>query len=199
MSTNFFETLCATVNEASDLAATESPYGVPAGAPGLVPWPAEPAKVVFLDFDFVLNNELTLREHGTDAVFDPESVAALNELLRHSGALLVISSGWRVRRPLKQLADLLEAAGVLPGRVVGNTPWLDCERGLEIDAWLKGAPFPVASFVILDDMADMAMHAERLVRTAEIFGLRLGHAYAALEVLARPWIGREGHRFSTEL
>ncbi len=187
MSTKSFEALCATVNASSDLAAAESHYGVPAGAPGLAPWPAEPAKVVFLDFDFVLNNERTILEHGTEAVFDPESVSALNELLRHSGALLVISSGWRVRRPLKQLANLMEAAGVLPGRVVGKTPWLNCERGLEIDAWLKGVPFPVASFVILDDMADMAMHAERLVRTAEVYGLRLGHAYEALVVLARPW------------
>ena len=32
------------------------------------------------------------------------------------------------------------------------------------------------------------MHAERLVRTAEVYGLRLGHAYAALEILERPWV-----------
>lgn len=187
MNPKTFEALCAVTKGAEDLATTESLYGVPVGAPGLAPWPTEPARLVFLDFDFVLNNERTMRAHGTEAAFDEDSVAALNELLRHSGALVVVSSGWRLRRTLKHLADILEAAGVLPGRVVGKTPWLDCERGLEIDAWLQGVPFPVASFVILDDMADMMMHAERLVRTAEVYGMRLGHAYAALEILGRPW------------
>ena len=187
MNSRLLDDLCATVNETVDRALLESAYAEPAGAPGLAAWPQEPANLVFLDFDFVLNNEQTLRRYGTESVFDPESVSALNELLRQSGALVVVSSAWRVRRTLKQLADILATAGVLPGRVIGRTPWLGCERGIEIDAWLLGAPFPIASFVILDDMADMAMHVSRLVRTTESHGLRLTHARAALEVLRRPW------------
>jgi hypothetical protein len=187
MSPDYFEQLCAAANAATDLALAESCYGVRAGAPGQAPWPTAPARVVFLDIDFVLNNERTLREHGTESVFDPASVAALNVLLESSGALLVISSAWRVRRTLRQLADVLETAGVLPGRVVGRTPWRDRERGLEIDEWLKGAPFPVASFVILDDMGDMAMHMDHLVQTGSEKGLELSHAQAALEVLSRSW------------
>ena len=80
----------------------------------------------------------------------------------------------------------LAAAGVLPGRVVSKTPRLETDRGSEIDAWLKGAPGPVASFVILDDMDDMAMHGDRLVLTSFDDGLNLGHAEEAIAVLERP-------------
>jgi hypothetical protein len=161
---------------------TEWIYGPRAGTSFLAPWPTQPCKVVFLDFDGVLKNAGSMAERGTSYEFDPKSVEALNEILHRTGALMVISSSWRCFWPLQELVEFLELAGVLPGRVVGRTPELEVERGLEIDAWLKAAPFPVASFVILDDMA---MHRDRLVLTSFDNGLTLGHAYRSIEVLER--------------
>ena len=159
-------------------------YGLRAGAAFLAAWPTRPCKLVFLDFDGVLNNSGSIAERGNCYEFDPKSVEALNEILRRTGALIVISSSWRCYWPLQELVEGLDRAGVLPGRVVGKTPELRTPRGEEVDAWLKAAPFPVAAFVILDDMDDMVMHQGRLVLTRFDDGLTLDHvgpAVAALE------------------
>jgi len=66
-----------------------------AAAPFLTPWPKQPCKVVFLDFDGVLNNAGSIAESGTYHLFDAKSVEALNVILRQAGALIVISSRWR--------------------------------------------------------------------------------------------------------
>lgn len=162
-------------------------YGVRAGAPPIAPWPSEPCRIVFLDFDGVLNSEHSTKQLGTRYRFERSNVAALNDVLRLSEALIVITSSWRESWTLRENAEFLERDGVLPGRVVGKTPMLERERGLEIEAWLRSAPYSVTSFVILDDRDDMAMHQERLIRVSPQVGLNLEHAQRAIELLAIPW------------
>lgn len=68
---------------------TDFLYGVREGAPPIAPWPTEPCKLVFLDFDGVLNCEVSVCQLGTRYKFWPESINALNELLAESGARVV--------------------------------------------------------------------------------------------------------------
>ena len=168
-------------------ALTDQIYGVRTDAPPLAAWPVEPCSIIFLDFDGVLNSEKSTQELGTRYRFSRSSVEAFNSVLRQTDARIVISSSWRDHWTLKENAQFLERDGVLPGRAIGKTPTLDKERGLEIDAWLTYAPYPVKSFVILDDRDDMAMHRERLVRVDPAVGFTLELVRCAVEILAKPW------------
>ena len=66
---------------------------------------------------------------------------------------------------------MLEGAGLLRESIVGKTCVFGGERGIEINSWLKAVPYPVESFVILDDKGDMAMHRDRLVQVDSRTGL----------------------------
>ena len=173
-----------------DSQRTDLIYGVREGAPPLAPWPTEPCRIVFLDFDGVLNSEQSTQQLGTRYRFARSSVETLNGVLRQSEARIVITSSWRENWSLRENAEFLERDGVLPSRVVGKTPTLGQERGLEIEAWLRAVPYTVASFVILDDRDDMAMHRERLVQVSPQVGVSLAQAQRAIELLATPWRGR---------
>lgn len=166
---------------------TDLPYGMREGAPPIAPWPTEPCKIVFLDFDGVLNCDLSVAQLGTRYRFWPPSIKTLNHLLQQTGARIVITSTWREHWTLSENAGALERAGLLKARVVGKTSVSGGARGLEIDAWLKSVPYPVASFVILDDKDDMAMHRPRLVQTDQRVGFGQEDAQRAIEVLATPW------------
>jgi hypothetical protein len=168
---------------------TDHIYGVRDGAPPIAPWPKSACRIVFLDFDGVLNSDRSTQELGTRYRFARSSVAALNRVLQQSGAVLVISSTWREHWTLRENAEFLERDGVVPGRVVGKTPILERERGLEIDAWLRSVPYTVESFVILDDRDDMAMHCERLVQVKPEVGLSESQVKRAVELLNISWIG----------
>lgn len=173
-----------------DSQLTDLVYGVRDGDPPIAPWPTEPCRIVFLDFDGVLNSEQSIQQLGTRYRFAQSSVEALNNVLRQSESRIVITSSWRENWSLGENAAFLERDGVSPGRVVGKTPTLGHERGLEIEAGLLSAPYAVASFVILDDRDDMAMHRERLVQVSPQVGLSLAEAQRAIELLATPWRGR---------
>jgi len=166
---------------------TDLDYGVRLGDGPIAAWPSQPCKLIFLDFDGVLNSDLSVSELGTRYKFWPPSVQALNQLLSESGALIVISSTWREHWTLKENAASLERAGLLGGRVVGKTCLSDSARGRQIDSWLKSAPYPVESFVILDDKDDMDMHRERLVQVDASVGLGAIEGRRALELLNRRW------------
>ena len=166
---------------------TDHIYGVRDGSAPIAPWPTEPCRLVFLDFDGVLNSVQSTEQLGTRYRFAPASVSALNELLRKAQAHVVITSTWRESWTLRENAEFLERDGVVSGRVVGKTPALGQERGVEIDAWLRSAPYPVMSFVILDDRDDMAMHRNRLVQVNPQVGLSSEQAERAIELLAVPW------------
>lgn len=166
---------------------TDLLYGVREGAPPIAPWPIEPCKIVFLDFDGVLNCEESICALGTRYKFWPASIKALNEVLTRTGARIVISSTWREHWTLGENAALLENAGLIRGRVVGKTGVSESERGVQIDSWLEKVPYLVDSFVILDDKDDMAMHCQRLVRVDSKRGFDMERARQAIELLEIPW------------
>lgn len=145
-----------------------------------------PIKVIFLDFDGVLNNNVWIRERCaagdqhlilTDVM--PEHVSLLNQIIERSGAKVVISSSWRHHYGLfdnfsrtgrdsgDSLKAILERAG-FKGELIGRTPdgWPGIRfseqrlRGKEIQAWLDEwhsmGKPRVEAFVILDDSDDMA-------------------------------------------
>src|SRR5258708_27991219 len=87
---------------------TDLPYGVRAGAPPIAPWPTEPCRIVFLDFDGVLNSEQSVRQFGTRYRFASSNVTALNELLQQTEARLVITSSWREGLSLCEITGYLE-------------------------------------------------------------------------------------------
>lgn len=163
---------------------TDLLYGVREGAAPIAAWPTQPCKVVFLDFDGVLNSDHSVAQLGTRYRFWPPSIKALNHILQQTSARIVISSTWREHWTLSENAHALEKAGLLPGFVVGKTASSDGARGLEIDSWLRAVPYSVESFVILDDRDDMAMHRNRLVQIDPQKGLGLPDAKRAIELLA---------------
>lgn len=164
---------------------TDHVYGVREGAAPIAAWPKDPCRIAFLDFDGVLNSDLSVAKLGTRYRFWPASISAMNHFLRETGALIVITSTWREHWTLKENAGALERDGLMAGRVVGKTVSSGKERGLEIDAWLKSVPYAVESFVILDDRDDMVMHLPRLVRVDSRNGLGMAEVKKAIEMMKR--------------
>jgi hypothetical protein len=119
-------------------------------------------KIIFLDFDGVLNHELWYKKRfetiNKDDVstnypyyeFDPESVNNLNIIIKETDAKVVVSSTWRIGKTVEQLQDMLNVVG-FKGEIIDTTPsffakGLDNEenkisytipRGCEIDWWLE--------------------------------------------------------------
>jgi hypothetical protein len=147
-------------------------------------------KVVFLDFDGVLNSHGFLRQqpHRMDRL-DPAAVARLNAIVARSGAKVVISSSWRIHHSLDELRHRLGEVG-FAGEVIDRTPDISWEeygdpfrgRAEEIQSWLEGHKGPLESFVVLDDiyLEDLA-HV--LVKTEFEAGLGDEHVEAALAIL----------------
>jgi hypothetical protein len=152
-------------------------------------------RVLFLDFDGVLLNRACWREplkvKGKAATPNPELVARLAEIVRRTGARIVVSSTWRVGRTADELTDILHAAG-LPGseRVLDVTPYgvdgRHVERGVEIRHWMAQRD-DVESFVVLDDDDDRANITRfRWVLTKFETGLQDEHVELAVRALMHP-------------
>ncbi len=158
-------------------------------------------KVVFLDFDGVLNSHAFMLAKPSDVVgLDPTAVKRVNRLLHATDAEVVVSSTWRHGRSRTQLHDALTQQGFL-GKVRGMTPQ-QCfsvgssgviesakVRGHEIQAWLDEAPnygLDITSFVILDDDSDMAHLMDRLIKTSFKDGLTDVDIDLAIEMLRKP-------------
>jgi hypothetical protein len=181
-------------------------------------------KVVLLDIDGVLNSvtyfkklteritrgigdEASLQQYAS-GMLDPDAIAELNRIIEATGAVVVISSTWRMAHPMIHIARMLRFRGFV-GNIIGSTPDLEngvktpafakfieenpdhrdakegrC-RGNEIQAWLDAVPV-VKSFVILDDDSDMAHLEPRLVKMANGLGLTSEDADRAIEILNGP-------------
>ena len=147
-------------------------------------------KLLFLDFDGVLNSHdwfkrrLTwvswvpdgTRELRENRDICPDNMVQLNKLVEATGAEVVVSSTWRIGRTLEELRDILQRNG-FQGTVIGMTPKLSdkregnryvaTQRGDEIQAWMDAnCQQQDIAFVILDDDSDMVHLKGHLVKTS---------------------------------
>lgn len=166
-------------------------------------------KIIFLDIDGVLNNELWYKERSklskagelknqTEKEYDlsnldPENVAILSGLIVETGAKVVISSTWRKGHKLEYLQELLEEKGFC-GEIVGYTPVFhytcngkfkgNAPRGLEIQQWLKEHGEEVTNYIILDDDSDMLYNQrDKYFQIDPYCGITVNNAYRAKRFL----------------
>ncbi len=129
-------------------------------------------RVLFLDVDGVLNRTgfHPGESVGLRSWIEPELARRLSEVIRATGAQIVMSSDWRHGRELEHLRDELQAAGV-EGSLLGATPTLGGARWREIEAWMIEHDVAPEAVVIVDDGYDMGGLAARFVRCSPLNGL----------------------------
>jgi K+/H+ antiporter YhaU regulatory subunit KhtT len=118
-------------------------------------------KVIFLDFDGVLNSEASFRyEARRKSNRIPDSLSDvccsnLQYILEQAADVkLVISSTWRKMHTMEELRNFLNGRFVNGSRIVSKTPSVfSGHRGHEIKLWLQENP-NVTQYVILDDDND---------------------------------------------
>lgn len=163
-------------------------------------------RIIFLDFDGVLNN-LVSRQHrppstnieNPDEIWDTNCVECLNAILRATGAKIVVSSNWRHDHSPGELFTMLKGMGVDYDQHIAVTPtWKTSGRNIlnaygsraeEIRAFLS-ANRHVSNFVILDDGYGQGYEIEtdpvlcdHFVNTSDDYGLLPYHVDRAIEIL----------------
>ena len=156
-------------------------------------------KVIFLDIDGVLNDQ-TFLHHYVDTEIDRTRVVRLAEIVKATGAVIVLSSSWRVLPDeldetdiwvWEQLINILHEYDM---SIYDRTPVIGMDRPLEIKTWLDQHKGQVEAFVSLDDdfrKEDYAKHdiEHCLVKTSfycgehGLGGLQSEHVQKALEIL----------------
>lgn len=149
-------------------------------------------KILFLDFDGVLNSQASFIlerrmrkkdptiEHGVGSTLCHICTSNLQYIIEKTPDLkIVISSSWRRGNTLDELKEILASYGVDSSIVIDVTPYTfdDIEgnyRGNDIKAWLE-KHHEVTQFVILDDDSDMEPFMSNLVQTSWNTGLTYDH------------------------
>lgn len=154
-------------------------------------------KVIFLDFDGVLNSAASFLYEGRIRDNDPDTLREpVNNTLCHvctsnfirileecPDVKVVISSTWRELYSMEWLKEKLKSYGIDSDRVIDRTPSsFRGYRGGEIDQWLAEHP-EVTDFVILDDNSDMEPYMDKFVKTTWATGLTLPHVYETIKRL----------------
>lgn len=160
-------------------------------------------KVIFLDFDGVLNSATSfLYEHNRRKKHKGQGVKGpVNETLsyhccaafqyvldQYPEAKIVLSTTWRTMFELLWLKEKLKEYHIEGDRVIGATPQdrMDGDRGREIEWWLGNNP-GVDHYVIIDDndWGISAIHGEgRFVKTDWERGMGVQHAAELCEKLS---------------
>ena len=157
-------------------------------------------KVIFLDFDGVLNSRAWIQSTRAKAssaieqnlgMFDPAAVERLNFITDETKAKIVLSTSWRLMFSLSDLIVLLQKVGTT-GEVVGATPanldW--CaetygtvqERWEEIQTYLDESK-DIEDFIILEDYEDMSHFGDRAIMTNHKVGLIDSEVERAISIL----------------
>jgi len=157
-------------------------------------------RIIFLDFDGVMNNNKFLQakpsaENASAQQVDPRAVVLLDKLVKSTDAKIVISSSWRHSRKVSEIQDILRQAGsrVAFRAVIDRTPVGEGNRGQEIQDWLDLDPErevvnpahePLQAYVILDDTNEMSPEQQNnLVQTNPQHGLTDQDVVEAISIL----------------
>lgn len=162
-------------------------------------------KYIFLDIDGVFNSsdygrseaylmetagmsdaEIMLIAHHTH--LDPLAIGIFNDLVKRSGAEVVLSSTWRGKYSPEEMTKMLKDRGgdfeiktatpILFGKMSERIP-----RGKEIAAYLKGLSEQPEAFVIIDDHDDMLHLKPFLIKTSMKTGFTKEDVERALKIL----------------
>ena len=150
-------------------------------------------KVIFLDFDGVLNSAKYLaRVGGEGMVIDPVRMDLLQKIVKATGAKIVLSTSWREHwseDPAEcdgigsLISSIFRAHGL---QILGKTPQRPAGREHQIKCWLDAHP-ETESFVVLDDMLLYADYLEgHFVKTSNHFdGLDESDTARAIAILTK--------------
>jgi histidinol phosphatase-like enzyme len=163
-------------------------------------------KYIFLDIDGVLNStqycdsdaykkatagmsdaEVMLIAHHLH--LDPDAIKLVNELVRRSGAKVILSSTWRGKYSCAKMTEMLKSRGA-EFEISDATPALfgkvhssRIPRGKEIGHFLRMLEEWPEAYVILDDHDDMLAHLPYTVKTDGRVGLTQADVERALKIL----------------
>ena len=167
-------------------------------------------KLLFLDIDGVLNSSDWARRrtvkanpHGSPAelaefLIDPKAIARVNDVLDRTGALVVLSSAWRLGNSERwmEAKEMLYSAGLKPKTIVGRTPDLTIklgsihiapDRGDEIGSYLKSmreCGRAIEAYAAVDDTSMRGDSVKgRLVLTDMSYGLVDEHVERLVDLL----------------
>ena len=153
-------------------------------------------KIVFLDFDGVLNSVIYDRERdkSTNTNIDESRVCLLKQIIDETNAKIVLSTSWR--RHWDKNIENCDNIGVWINtifskfglQIFDKTPYLSFGAGrkAEVLSWIEFSSEPIESYVILDDYAlGWEELGDRLVKTSPYIGrgLEKGHVKKAIEIL----------------
>ena len=133
-------------------------------------------KVIFLDFDGVLNCESYIRRSDREGlVINPLKMALLKEIIEFTKAKIVLSTSWREHWEKsaencdeigKQINEIFINFGL---EIFDKTPKIG-KREEEIFAWLEKQD-EVENFVVLDDAILSADYLDgHFVKTSDYYG-----------------------------
>ena len=149
-------------------------------------------KVLFLDIDGVLNDSHFNPAAESSSLSGP-AVTRLNQILRATGAKLVLSSSWRYlildrAMTLQGFEYLLRTHGVDKGSLIGHTGPDDADetqpgRAVQIRRWLQDH-HDVSAWAALDDhLLELGDDSWRQVKTDGQVGLTEANAAAVIDIL----------------
>lgn len=147
-------------------------------------------KVIFLDFDGVLNDCYTLDrvEHPNRPgvklrSIEAKRVAAVDKVAQLTGAKIVLSTSWRVFGE-RYCTELLRSKG-LTAEVVGSTNLrFSADRNREIHEYVADHMNEIETFVILDD--DYTDFGDDIhIRSSEFQGFGMEDVDRAVKILNR--------------
>lgn len=164
-------------------------------------------KVMFLDFDGVLNSQQsavfwhnrrdqskwendmyrdwkgTLKEYIAQE-FCPIALSNVEELIRKVPDLkVVVSSTWRLGETVETLRQILYPSKIIGDALIGVTESFSRTRGNEIQKWLNEHP-EVTHYVIIDDDSDMLeSQKNNFVNTDGYHGFQFSDMLKARDIL----------------
>jgi len=165
-------------------------------------------KIIFLDIDGVLNSiesaAAISKIEGKRIIPGPtfveppftrenlnwsmEMVCNLKEIVKETGAMIVITSSWREKFQWAHLfIDMFAKYGWMNAPVSSCTPMHLMSRGEEVDEWIKignSLQAPITEYVIIDDEDDYSgEQLSHLVLTNKRVGLTAADARFAIKLL----------------
>jgi|CXWL01.1.fsa_nt_gi hypothetical protein len=144
-------------------------------------------KIIFLDFDGVINNAFKWQTDNPDH-FDRALVQNINSVILATGAKVVVSSDWRRGSTLLWLQDILDQHG-FQGTILDKTDDVDDsvsktlqdDRVNQIQRWLDQHDV-VDRWIVIDDMV-LPLADANFVKTNPALGFTDADAGKAIRLL----------------